>query len=107
MVYYSQFTTAFALCVVMQFCQASPAIDLEPCPSGSGRPRTYASLSSPAACEPDTSTTLIAYTFDDANNVGLDSGMYANDAVAYSVEVSTDQVKQGSSSAIMTNVNYL
>ena len=58
-------------------------------------------------CSYDESNIMLSYTFDDADNAGLDSGIYANDAVPNSVAVSTSQVKQGTSSAVMTNTNYL
>lgn len=102
----SQCWIVLALCALIHVCHATSTADLERCPPGSGRPRLSA-LSSPQACTPDTSTTLLSYGFDNADDVGFDSGIYANHASAFSVEISTDHVKQGLSSAVMTNTNYL
>ena len=92
----SELWIGLVLCALLHISYAST----EPCPPGSGRIQI-------SPCAPDTSTTLLTYAFDDADNVGLDSGIYANDAMASSVDISTDQVKQGQSSAVMTNTNYL
>ena len=59
------------------------------------------------ACVGGVDSMVLQYNFDDDTDMGLDSGQYSNDATAYSVQASTEQVKQGISSAVMSNTNYL